>query len=743
MASYTQSSSRLWSREALVGAGLFVATTVLFWPAIDYGFLYLDDGVYVYDNPQVRSGLSGSAVRWALTSTEHDNWHPLTWLSLQLDCTLDGLNPRVHHLTNVLLHASNAGLLFWAMHLLTGAMFRSFIVAALFAWHPLHVESTAWIAERKDVLSAMFWMLAMIAYGFYARRPSVGRYLPLLFSLALGLAAKSMLVTLPCVLLLLDFWPLRRVKWSRRSETLDEELGPRRYRQAGPGTLLLEKVPLFALSAFASWLTILAQSRGGAMESIVRLPLDARCANAAAAYFAYLGKMFWPARLAAFYPHLGQDISKWQASAAVTALIAITAAALFAARRWPHVLVGWLWYLGALVPVIGLVQVGQQSMADRYTYLPLIGVWIALVWQAELAVRGRPWPKVLMVAAAATCLACCMVASRRQLAYWRDDRVLWEHALAVTENNYFAEAGLAQLCLDEGRLEEAERHAANSVRIRATSSPHLVLGNLELRQKRLTEAERHFHEAIRLAPDSAEAYNSLGAIYAMRGRFDEALEQFVEATQWKPDYAMARNNAGLALMKQRKFAEAIRWFSTCTACDPSMAEAYANLGDVFYYLRDWDAAIDSFRRAAELQPDFARHRCKLAAALWETKAIDEARRQYRLASELDPDWIRRTADEAWQIAIDADPAAVLPEKGIQLARQACEATDPATPPRFIDVLAAAYANAGQFDRAASMARRAMESAISSGDRDYAQRVRQRLAGYEQQRPFRRSTPDGG
>jgi tetratricopeptide (TPR) repeat protein len=625
------------------------------------------------------------------------------------------------------------------------------------------VESVAWIAERKDVLSGMFWMLTMIAYGCYARRPAFGRYLALLLSFALGLAAKSMLVTLPCVLLLLDVWPLRRwrpqaAKSGRRARDRqgrcvafppaksssfrgakddavdDRDAEP--FAIATPAELFLEKGPLFTLSALASWLTFIAQRDSAAWGNIAVTPMGLRCENALTSYVAYLGKMCWPAKLAILYPYPLHGLPAWQTAAAAALLLAISVAAVLAVRRRPHLLIGWLWYLGTLVPVIGIVQVGQQAMADRYTYLPLIGVWIAMVWQADVIIRRWPRSKAIAAALATACLTACAVQSREQLSVWTNDRTLWEHALAATQNNYFAEHMLAQLCLDAGETEAAERHARRAIEGQPTSHALLVLGILELRRNHLPEAESCCLAALRLFPEFPEAHHTLGQTYVQSGRLDDAFKCFANATRLRPWYLTAYEAAGRVLLKQRKFAEAARWFSSCLECDPNYAQAYAFRGDALFYQQQWRAAVEDYRRAAELEPHTASHCFNLAAALEETNASAEARRQYRQGLKLEPDWPERAAEQAWQAATAPGTEAPLPEKALKLARQACQATEPNTPPKYLDVLAAAYANAGQFEQAAATVRLAIKVLADSEDRERAEQYRQRLACYQNRRPFR-------
>jgi tetratricopeptide (TPR) repeat protein len=407
----------------LLGAALALLTLAAYLPTLHNGFVNLDDGLYVTGNSHVQAGITRASVAWALTANVANNWHPLTLLSHLLDCQLFGLDAAGHHATSLLLHLANVLLLFAVLRQLTGAVWRSAAVAALFAVHPAHVESVAWVAERKDVLSALFWLLAMGAYGRYARRPALGRYLWVVLAMALGLAAKPMVVTLPFALLLLDVWPLERLG-----------LGWRR--------LAMEKLPLLALSAASSLVTLRYQR-----TSLAPLGLDPwslRLANAAVSYAAYLGKLLLPGNLAVFYP-IPLAIPAWKVAGAAALLAVITTLAVRSARKSPWLLVGWLWFLGTLVPVIGLVQVGRQAMADRYTYIPSIGLFVAIVWGiAELIGERRIVSTTILAMAVAAAIALLAMGTWMQIGYWRDSVALYRHALAVTRDNYVAHVGLAK-----------------------------------------------------------------------------------------------------------------------------------------------------------------------------------------------------------------------------------------------------------------------------------------------------------
>jgi hypothetical protein len=526
------------ARRARILAALSLAalTVLVYSPSFFCGFVDYDDPSYVTENPVVLSGLSAPALGWAfgwLQVEQTGNWHPLAWISLQLDAELYG--PRSawgFHLTNVLLHVSSTLLLFWILERTTGAVWPSALVAALFAWHPLHVESVAWIAERKDVLSGLFWMLTIAAYVRYVERPSAHRYLLVLVLFALGLMAKSMLVTLPVVLCLLDYWPLGRVgAWRVEGGGWRVERGGRRVKGEGwteeqeksrsrhhrtkrrqrlspsalhppPTTLwlLLEKAPLFLLALLASTITLVAQDVGGAVKSFTQYPIEVRFANALTAYVLYLGKACWPAALAVHYPHSGLALLSWQAIGALVLLTGLTVMALLQARRRPYLLVGWLWYLGTLVPVIGFVQLGDQAVADRYTYLPLIGLFIIWSWgAAELAARWQLTTGAALLSAVV--LLAFLTCTWQQVHHWRDSVSLWRHALAVTRNNLVAHMHLGVELGKRGQPQQAIEHFQECLRINPRSADAHVNWGIALEQQgKVKEAIMHYKEALRIQP---------------------------------------------------------------------------------------------------------------------------------------------------------------------------------------------------------------------------------------------------
>ncbi len=570
---------------ALAAVGVAVLALAAYAPIFsgDYQFLNVDDNEYVTDNPNVKAGLTRESLWWALTASHSHNWHPLTWMSLQLDWQLFGSNPHAFHVTNVLLHAANAVLLFFALRSLTGAVWRSAVVAAFFAVHPLHVESIAWVAERKDVLSTLFWMLTIWAYSAYAAQPGWGRYLLTLMLFALGLMAKPMLVTLPCVLLLLDFWPLRRLNFRTASGGRQPPVGAQQGADAprspafaaGWWGLVKEKLPFFALVAGCSLLTLRAQQ--DIMQSLEYLPLPYRLANVPLAYLRYIGMMFWPMPLAVYYPHPGPDITFGLAAAATGLLLALTVLVLWQAPRRPYLVVGWLWYLGTLVPVIGLVQVGRQAYADRYTYIPLIGVFFLLTWGACDFLGRLRLARAAAVAVVAGLVACCLLLTWQQLPVWHDSATLWKHALAVSPSG-IAYQGMAMALEKEGRIDEARRQYDEAIRYDPSATSYYYVGVFLAKHGFLDEALKHFARSLELYPDQARAHHNMGLILLEQGNLDEAHEHLAEAIRLDPNFALAHTNMGRLLMKKGKLEEAWQHSSEALRLAPDSADGHYYMG---------------------------------------------------------------------------------------------------------------------------------------------------------------------
>ena len=669
-----------WLRAAIC-AGLLLATLLLFSRAIGHDFVNYDDPDYVTENARVQAGLSATGVGWAMGAGVASNWHPLTWMSHMADVSLFGLNPRGHHATSVLLHAVNAALAFLALRRLSGAVWPSVLCAALFAWHPLRVESVAWVAERKDVLSGFFGLLVLWAYaGYVERRRSGGGaawrpYALALVAFALGLMAKPMLVTLPCVLLLLDFWPLRRIAVAPPAENSSPASGGK------PESLvrvIVEKLPFFALVAVSSYVTYRVQAAGGSVSSA--LSLDARLANAVVAVVRYVGKFFWPADLAVLYPHPGT----WPVAGVVTCAVIVAALTALAAWQFhsrPWLAVGWLWFLGMLVPVIGLVQVGLQSMADRYTYLPMLGVTLALVWTVR-ELMPSPGARRWLGVAAALALAGCAVQTWRQLGVWQNSFTLFDQAIAVTKDNYLAHDNRGLFLFKAGQFDEAMADyrralAINPGYVNANNNLGHALaergrpaeaipfyrtalksapGRLELEvrnnlanalsdlnqlteamehyefvlarqpdhanalngsavalamQNRLPEARARLERSLRIAPENPSAHNNLGNVCAMLGLRDAAVRHYRRAAELKPGDDFGFLQAGALLLQQEKFAEAVESFQRALALRPVNPDAHANLGLALARLGRRDEALRALRTALQQQPDHAQARAWL------------------------------------------------------------------------------------------------------------------------------------
>lgn len=512
----------------LIALGLFALVAAVYANVGGLGFVNFDDPRYVTQNAHVRAGLTREGVAWAFTTMSVANWHPLTWLSHMVDVQLFGLDPGWHHWVSVLLHCCNAVLLFAALKAATGATWRSAVVAALFGVHPLHVESVAWISERKDMLSTLFWLAGTLAYVRYARQPGAGRFLPVAGAMALGLLAKPMVMTLPLVLLLLDVWPLGRVP---AGAPLVASFRP----------LVREKLPLFALSATSAAFTFVAQRRGGAVNSLDVLSVGTRIENAVVSYASYLAKAFWPVNLAAVYPHPGLGpggISPWKVAGAVLLLAGITGVAVWQRKRRPYLLIGWLWYVVTLVPVIGFVQIGLQGMADRYTYVPLVGIFIGLTWlAADLAGEGRA-RRALAISAAIAALVLCAGLARRQVGTWRDSFTLFEHALAVTEDNGMAWRNLGTAYVDAHQYPVAIAALRESLRLLpydARTWMNLAIAQAAVGQ--FAESDEGFAKALRMNPNDPFVWFNLGIAEAMQGRWDRVAEAQLRLRELNPELA--------------------------------------------------------------------------------------------------------------------------------------------------------------------------------------------------------------
>jgi Tfp pilus assembly protein PilF len=609
-----------FARPAILCLLLVAVTLAVYWPAVHCDFLNLDDTYYFTANPHVQTGLNPANLVWAFTTTHASNWHPLTWLSLMLDAELFGKRPAGPHFTNLLFHLANTVLLFLLLQRLTAANWRSALVAALFALHPLHVESVAWVAERKDVLSTFFGLLALLFYAGYAQgvtgdacrvtrtesilsrvtcHVSHFYWLAVLF-FVLGLMSKPMLVTLPLVMLLLDWWPLDRMS-----------------RVEGRGSrvrsLVQEKIPFFLLSAISCVVTFIAQQKGGAVVSLVKISFAGRIENTFVSYARYLGKTFGPFHLAVLYPHP----IHWDAGLIVFSLllvIGLSVAAVWFGRKHPYVPTGWFWFVGTLVPVIGLVQVGIQSMADRYTYLPLIGVFLVVVWGFDEArVRWR-LPESLVLFLVGIFLLAGAWGTRNQLSYWRDSETLFRHTLAVTENNYLAYNNLGTCLSEKGQLAEARDCFQKSLRIKPNNVDALCnMGSVLTRSGQWNEAVDYYHRALQIAPDQADVLSNLGMVLVNQKQYAEAMANFEKALQVNPDSPSAHNNLATVLYIEHRFDEAARHFREALRLQPDNPQIYSNLGDALLQQGQTAEAVECYQEALRLNPDDPKIKARLQA----------------------------------------------------------------------------------------------------------------------------------
>ncbi len=608
---------QLLSHPKILGLLLGLVTLCVFWPAKDFDFLGYDDPGYFSDNPHILGGVTAANVAWAFTSGDAANWHPLTWLSLMLDAEIFGHGPAGPHLTNIIFHVANAVLLFCLLRRLTDARWRSLLVAALFALHPLHVESVAWIAERKDVLSLFFELLALLAYVRWVKRDECGVMrenkfgvgithhaspynFPALIFFALALMSKPMAVTMPFLLLLLDAWPLRRFSISD-------------FRFPVLRTLVVEKIPFFALSALACVVTFIVQKNGGTVATLETFPLGVRVENAFVSYARYLEKMFTPTSLANPYPHPGH----WPV-VLVLGAIALLAVVSVLAFRWrvsrPYFFTGWLWFLGTLVPVIGLVQVGDQAMADRYSYLPLIGIFIALVWLAAELIAQWRLPKQFVTGCALVVLAGLAIETRAQLKFWPNDGALFGHAVAVTEKNFTAEINLGAWLSKNGAADQALICYSRALQIKPTDTVALYnVGNIFLRMGDAEEAERRYRAALQGRPDYPEALSNLGLTLTRQKKYDEAATNLLAALKSRPDFADALNNLGTVRYYQGQHTEAARCFGRALELSPDNLIYAVNTGDALARIGQKQLAAECYAHALQLQPDNPKVRAKLEA----------------------------------------------------------------------------------------------------------------------------------
>ena len=639
-------SSASTRRALLISAGLAALVVFVFSPVRHFEFVSFDDPWFVSRNTNVLAGLTWHGVAWAFTAGSEFYWHPLTWLSHMLDVQLFGLDAGWHHVTSAVIHGANTLLLFWLLRRMTGATWRSACVAALFAVHPLHVESVAWIAERKDVLSTLFLLLTIWAYVWYAHQPAVRRYLLVMLLFALGLMAKPMLVSLPVVLLVLDLWPLERMRLGQ--STQKTRVKGADARRLPVGRLVLEKLPLLALAIASTIVTFLVQRSAGAVAPLDALPLQYRLTNAVVSYVAYIGMTLWPSGLAVFYPYPPGMPAWWKVAGAALACVVISIGAWRTVRRHPYVAAGWLWYLITLLPVIGIVQAGDQVMADRFTYVPFVGLAIVVVWGIPRLVERWSMSRVALPAAAGAAILACAIVARGQVWFWQDSATLWGRALEVTSGNHRAHAGVGALLADAGKYDEAAVHYQEAVRLAPSAANYRsLLGDVYSKQGKQSEAFAEYSAAARLDPGSATAQVNLGTILARQGRAKEAVAHFTEAVRLEPNDAMAHVGLGVSLIAMGQVDAGIAEYNTALRIDPGAPGTFNNLGIAFAGSGRLAEAITAFTEAVRLDPSWELPRFNLGVALAKSGRDREAISAFNDVIRINPgnDAARRALDE--------------------------------------------------------------------------------------------------
>ena len=607
---------------------LLLITTLVYWQVKDFSFVNLDDPLYVTGNRHVQDGLTIKNIIWAFTdATKVTNyWAPVTWLSIILDFELYGMNAGGYHLTNLILHIVNTLLLLLVFHKMTGNLWPSAFIAAMFSVHPLHVESVAWITERKDVISTFFWILTMWSYFSYSKSHNIKHYLFTIFYFIMGLMAKPMLVTLPFVLLLLDFWPLERLQISAPAPFIKKIF-----------SLSWEKMPFFILIPAASIAAFLTQQRGGVISSLSLIPIYLRAENIVVSYASYLWNMFWPFSLSAIYPY-PEYLPVWLVATSLFFLVLISALAILTINKAPWFIVGWLWYTGTLVPVIGIVVIGPHAMADRFTYIPLIGIFIIIAYGIPELLRKLQNMETYLAVTASVLLLCLMSATWNQVNYWRNSLTLFKHALEVTEKNPLAHLNMGNALLEKGDIEEARNHYVASLQIFPDSDEvHNNLGTVLMRMGKTSEAIEHHRKALQINPDSVSALNNLGNALKKAGRTDEAIECFTRALKIQPDSVELNFNLGLLLSNSGKPNEAIRCFAKALEANPSLYTAHFNMGQAFRELNKTSDAAKQFKLALQINPSYVAAHNYLGTTLFKTGELAEAALHFSEALKLNPD----------------------------------------------------------------------------------------------------------
>jgi tetratricopeptide (TPR) repeat protein len=683
----------------LISATLAAGVLVAYEPIRHNDFVNYDDDSYITKNPHINQGITQQSVLWAFTEVYSANWHPLTWLSHILDYQLFGLNPVGHHFVSVVLHIVNALLLFWILTNITGVIWPSAFVAAVFALHPIQVESVAWVAERKTAFSGLFWLLTMAAYIHYTRRPGVLRYVLLLLIYGLCVMTKPTVVTLPFALFLLDYWPLGRLQWGQEVTNNPKKSG---QSKVSSGWLIIEKIPLLALSAILSAITFLAQRQWGAVISLEKMPLENRVANMFVSYIRYIGKLIWPSGLAVCYPHPRVSVSDYWVVICAVLFILLCIFSIYICRRRKYAAAGWLWFVGTLVPAIGLVQTGTQAMANRYMYIPMLGLLIIISWGVKDYIDKQPRAKIAAIILGVAVLFSLLVLTRMQVRHWQNSMTLYEYALKVTQNNALAENNYGSALFEAGRLDEAISHLNKALLI----TPKMAeaednLGRVYLKQGKAGEAVACFMKVIENNRTSAEVYSNLGSALIIQKKYDEALKYLGKAMELDPNNPDIHNIMGMVLLSTGRPGEAITHFNYVLQTNTISAEAYANLGSAYIKMDNYEPAIENLTKAIELKPNN----------------------------------IGALNNLAWALATVENTSLRDANRAIEYARHACELTGNKEA-GLLDTLAVAYAAGGRFEEAKATAEKALSIAKEMGREELAGKIENRIKLYEAGKPYR-------
>lgn len=731
---------------SVIAALLILATLAAYQEVRKNAFINFDDDIYVTENRIVKEGLTLKGLSWALGFNERGYWQPLTWLSHMVDSQIYGLKPFGHHLTNLIIHLVNTLLLFWALFRMTGKIYRSAFVAACFALHPLNVDSVAWVAERKNLLSTFFWLLCLISYQRYTENLKLRRYMLTIILFTMGLMTKPMIVTLPFVFLLLDVWPLKRFKieWP---QFLYQKKTPIYHVEKQSGNafkLIVEKAPFLALSFCSVWLSVASARHINNMIAVDMVPMTLRFNNALVSYVGYIWKMFWPFNLAVYYPY-PESIPLWQAAGAGVFLIVITGLCLFLINRKSYLTVGWFWYLGTLVPVIGVVQGGLwPRMADRWAYLPLIGLFVMITWGAADALQKWRPAKIIMSAAAVAVLGFMFFLTQTQLQYWKDSQTLFAHALRVTSKNSVAHNNLGNAIFEEGRVEEAFSHFQAALNLdpknagahnnmanallnlsRVDEAIDHYLESIEIaplqaethnnlavalnKKERIEEAILHLQEALRLKPNYADAYNNLGAVYRKKGQIQNAAKCYLAAIRLKPDFSQAYNNLGLLLRHEGKLNEAMYYFRQALNKNPEFIAAEENLNETWAALKTFNETIAEIQSQLSHNPNDLDLYLKLGDLYKENGKLNDALKQYQNALRIRPDFLPALQKVALVHAVKGEY-----DKAIDLLKQLA-----ARQPDNTDIyyfIAGIYARNNKIDDSIDWLEKAIAKGYSNWDR---------------------------